>query len=273
MAHLSSLLMPWRAYGALRDQLGSVRGVYLAGDRVRRLDDAGDAKEVVVLLHGFFQTRNVWEVMEDRLRHDGYGVLSFNLCGLACGNSTPSRSTCLSPSGGRQARCIGQPARLRSGAPRSWHSKGGLIARRYVQHYGGDAVASSRWSRWVPPTMARPRRPWGWRFMGLGTPSPAPPERPPAGLARGPCDRAGFVPPLTFRSRRCIPATDLGLPVLVEHAAPTARAKRRTWKTSRSAARAIRSSPGTPTSTGSFEIGWTRPRELWRERHRALAGR
>ena len=28
------------------------------------------------------QTRNVWEVMEDRLRFDGFGVFSLNLGGL-----------------------------------------------------------------------------------------------------------------------------------------------------------------------------------------------
>ena len=36
----------------------------------------------VLLLHGFFQTRNVWEVMEDRLRYDGYCAFSFDLGGL-----------------------------------------------------------------------------------------------------------------------------------------------------------------------------------------------
>ncbi len=136
MAHPSSLLKPWRAYGALRDQLGSIRGVYLASDRVRRFDDAGRDKDVVVLLHGFFQTRNVWEAMEDRLRHDGFSVLSFNLSGLLWRFNTAPVD--------RSARMVADKL---EGLAEQYdfervhivgHSKGGLIARRYVQHYGGD---------------------------------------------------------------------------------------------------------------------------------------
>ncbi|MBW2255046.1 MAG: hypothetical protein JRI25_10665, partial [Deltaproteobacteria bacterium] len=78
----SRFLTPWGTYRALRDQLGSVRGVYLAGNHITRRDDFKDREELVLLLHGFFQTRNIWEVMEDRLRFDGYAVLSFNLGGL-----------------------------------------------------------------------------------------------------------------------------------------------------------------------------------------------
>jgi len=100
----SRFLTPWGTYRALRDQLGSVRGVYLAGNHITRRDDFKDREELVLLLHGFFQTRNIWEVMEDRLRFDGYAVLSFNLGGLlhrfntnpiegCCTASTPTPST------------------------------------------------------------------------------------------------------------------------------------------------------------------------------------
>lgn len=141
MAYPSSLLKPWRAYGALRDQLGSVRDVYLAPDRVVRHDDPSDAREVVVLLHGFFQTRNVWEVMEDRLRHDGFSVLSFNLSGLVWKFNTHPVD--------RSARLVADKLdRLSDHHGFSkvhviGHSKGGLIARRYVQHYGGDQRVKS----------------------------------------------------------------------------------------------------------------------------------
>ena len=90
----------------------------------------------MVLLHGFFQTRNVWEVMEDRLRHDGYSVLSFNLSGLVWHFNTQPID--------RTARLL---AEKMEGLADQYgftrvhvvgHSKGGLIARRYVQHYGGD---------------------------------------------------------------------------------------------------------------------------------------
>ena len=73
---------PLRTWRALRDQLGSLRGVYGAQNRIVRRDDFANFDETVLLLHGFFQTRNVWEVMEDRLRFDGFGVFSFDLGGL-----------------------------------------------------------------------------------------------------------------------------------------------------------------------------------------------
>jgi pimeloyl-ACP methyl ester carboxylesterase len=135
---LSALLRP---YSTLRDQLGSVRGVYLAADRIRRRDDMGAHAELVLLLHGFFQTRNIWEVMEDRLRFDGFGVMSFNLGGLLRKYNT---------------RPIDEIARrtaekIEALADRHkfdrfhvvGHSKGGLIARRYVQEYGGHRRVKS----------------------------------------------------------------------------------------------------------------------------------
>ena len=90
----------------------------------------------MLLLHGFFQTRNIWEVMEDRLRHAGYGVLSFNLGGLFWRFNTHPID--------RSARLVADKLamlRQRHGLGKVHiigHSKGGLIARRYVQSYGGD---------------------------------------------------------------------------------------------------------------------------------------
>ena len=40
----------------LRDQLGSIRRVYLRGNRIVRRDDFARFPETVLLLHGFFQT-------------------------------------------------------------------------------------------------------------------------------------------------------------------------------------------------------------------------
>lgn len=140
MASLTSLLTPWKLYGAVRDQLGSVRGTYLASDRIRRRDDMGRQEELVLLIHGFFQTRNIWEVMEDRLRHDGFGVMSFNLGGLFRFNTHPVD---------KSARLVAdkiESLSRRHGFSRLHiigHSKGGLIARRYVQHYGGDQRVKS----------------------------------------------------------------------------------------------------------------------------------
>jgi triacylglycerol lipase len=140
VAPLRKLLTPWRTYGALRDQLGSLRGVYLARDSVRRRDDMGAREELVLLIQGFFQTRNIWEVMEDRLRHSGYAVMSFNLGGIHRFNTHPIDTS---------AEVVAE--KIESLAERHGfhrlhivgHSKGGLIARRYVQAFGGDRRVKS----------------------------------------------------------------------------------------------------------------------------------
>ena len=141
MAYPSDFLHPLRAVDALRDQLGSVRSVYLAGDRTEKRGDIGHHNETVLLLHGFFQTRNIWEVMEDRLRHDGFGVLSFHLGGLLWRFNTHPID--------HSAQLVAQKLatlRERHGLGRVHiigHSKGGLIARRFVQAYGGDEWVKS----------------------------------------------------------------------------------------------------------------------------------
>lgn len=125
----------------LRDQLGSVRRVYLRGNRIVRRDDFAQHKETVLLLHGFFQTRNVWEVMEDRLRDHGYGVFSFDLGGLLWRfntHSIPDLSASIADK--IEGICA------RTGLERFHivgHSKGGIVARHYVQHHGGDRRVKS----------------------------------------------------------------------------------------------------------------------------------
>ena len=57
-----------RIMRVLRGQLGSVRRVYLRSNRIVRRDDFHTHPETVLLLHGFMQTRNVWQIMEHRLR-------------------------------------------------------------------------------------------------------------------------------------------------------------------------------------------------------------
>lgn len=132
---------PTRAYRALRDQLGSIRRVYARSNRVVRRDDFARFDETVLLLHGFFQTRNVWEIMEDRLRYDGYGVFSFDLGGLFQHFNTRRPSELTEMIAEKIERIC-----MRTGLQRFHivgHSKGGLIARDYVQHYGGAHRARS----------------------------------------------------------------------------------------------------------------------------------
>ncbi|MCO4744137.1 MAG: alpha/beta fold hydrolase [Proteobacteria bacterium] len=132
---------PWGMYRIARDQLGSIRTVYLGSDRVERRGDFHAEGEIVLLLHGFFQTRNIWEVMEDRLRHDGYAVMSFNLGGLLYRFNTHPVD--------HLAKLIADKVdglARRHGFERIHiigHSKGGLVARRYIQAYGGDQRVKS----------------------------------------------------------------------------------------------------------------------------------
>lgn len=138
---VNSPTSPRRAYRALRDQLGSIRRVYVRGDRVVRRDDFAKHEESVLLLQGFFQNRNVWEVMEDRLRYDGFGVFSFDLGGLLNQFNT-QRPEYLAAKIAEKIEGICQRTGLRKFHVIG-HSKGGLVARRYIQSLGGDARVKS----------------------------------------------------------------------------------------------------------------------------------
>lgn len=132
---------PLRAWRALRDQLGSIRKVYLRGDRVVRRDDFAQREDSVLLLHGFFQNRNIWEVMEDRLRYDGFGVFSFDLGGLLNRFNTQRPDDLAEQIAEKIERIC-----ARTGLERFHivgHSKGGLIARRYIQALGGERRVKS----------------------------------------------------------------------------------------------------------------------------------
>jgi len=120
----------------LRNQLGSIRNVYLRGNHINRRDDFSQFPEVVLLLHGFFQTRNIWEVMEKRLRHNNYGVFSLNLGGLLWRFNTRSIEY--------QAQWLAEKIERITTKHKIkkihiiGHSMGGLIAKKYIQEYGGE---------------------------------------------------------------------------------------------------------------------------------------
>jgi hypothetical protein len=125
-----------RLYRVLRDNLGSIRKVYVRGNRIVRRGDFAQHDETVLLLHGFLQTRNVWEVMEDRLRYDGFGVFSFDLGGLFWRFNSRSLGLLAERIGVKIERVC-----ERYGLDRFHvvaHSQGGLLAREYVQQHGGD---------------------------------------------------------------------------------------------------------------------------------------
>ncbi|MFT7521090.1 MAG: triacylglycerol lipase [Kiritimatiellia bacterium] len=130
-----TFLTPNGAYSAGKGQLGSIRSVYLRGNRIHARRDFEDFDEHVLMLHGFFQTRNIFEVLEDRLRHDGYGAMSFDLGGLLGRyNSRPTDQLARMVGDKIDRLCdkYGFDALHVVG-----HSKGGLVARRWIQHFGG----------------------------------------------------------------------------------------------------------------------------------------
>jgi triacylglycerol esterase/lipase EstA (alpha/beta hydrolase family) len=161
-----------RIYHLLRDNLGSIRKVYGGPNQVHQHGDLGEkGKEHVLLLHGFMQTRNVWEVMEDRLRFDGYAVFSFNLGGLFRRfNTVPVSAMAESLAEKIEGLCE------RTGLERFHivgHSKGGILARQLVQHHGCDRRVKSLITLGTPhhgtPTAA-----FGVWITGLGLVSRSP---------------------------------------------------------------------------------------------------
>lgn len=126
----------------LRDQFGSVRRLYLAGNRLqRKVGDFGGGREIVLLLHGFFQTRNLWRVMEARLRDEGYAVMSFAHRGLL-GRLNTRPVDHVAEEVGHKVRRLAR----RHGFTRLrviGHSKGGLVARAWIQRHGGDRFVTN----------------------------------------------------------------------------------------------------------------------------------
>ena len=121
---------------SIRNQLGSIRKIYLRGNAIEKRGDFAQYPETILLLHGFFQTRNIWEVMEKRLRNHGYGVLSLDLGGVLDRFNSNDIDV--------QARWLAQKlegifAKYKFNSLHIiGHSMGGLVARLYIQEYGGD---------------------------------------------------------------------------------------------------------------------------------------
>ena len=118
----------------LLSNFGEVR--YYIGDATVRRDDAGLAGETVLLIQGFFQTRNVMKTLEARLRADGYRVVSFDLGGLFGNFNTRGIHTLARMIDGKIRRI-----QERYGIGRIHvigHSMGGIIARYLVQMAGGS---------------------------------------------------------------------------------------------------------------------------------------
>src|SRR5512134_2835802 len=115
------------------EQLASMLEVPGAENRVEKQTDFSNCPRPVLLLHGWFSARRTFDVLERRLRRDGFGVFSFDLGGargsfLGRGIDDLART--------KVERIYGKHPGL---GPLTivGHSKGGLIAAYYVKKLGG----------------------------------------------------------------------------------------------------------------------------------------
>ena len=128
--------------------LGSVRKLrrhirYLSGyldlapaRRIEKVTDFSQCGRPVLLLYGFFSTRRTFDVLERRLRRDGYCVFSLDLGGLGQSFNTRGIDDLADHVRLKVERLY---ARNPSMGPLTiiGHSKGGLIGSYYVKKLGG----------------------------------------------------------------------------------------------------------------------------------------
>ena len=122
----------------LRKQLRYLSG-YLEGSTgapVRRVRDFGACQRPVLLLYGFFTNRCTFEVLERRLRRDGYCVFSLDLGGIARTFNSRGIDDLAAFVRTKVERIYGRNPRM---GPLTviGHSKGGLIGAYYVKKLGG----------------------------------------------------------------------------------------------------------------------------------------
>lgn len=121
---------------------------YLAGylevesSRIPHLTDFGRCSRPVLLLHGFFATRRTLDVLERRLRRDGYCVFSLNLGGLARTFNTRSIDDLSDFVRFKVERLYDRYPRL-GALSIIGHSMGGLVGAYYLKALGGSRRARS----------------------------------------------------------------------------------------------------------------------------------
>jgi pimeloyl-ACP methyl ester carboxylesterase len=104
--------------------------------RVEKRTDFSRCARPVLLLHGFLSSRRTFDILERRLRRDGYGVFSLDLGGLGGALNTRGIDDLADLVRAKIERIY---ARNPGMGPLTivGHSKGGLIAAYYVKKLGG----------------------------------------------------------------------------------------------------------------------------------------
>jgi triacylglycerol lipase len=108
----------------------------IRSNRVEKRTDFSRCPRPVLLLHGFFTSRRTFDVLERRLRRDGYGVFTLDLGGLGRTLNTRGIDDLADLVRAKIERIY---ARNPGMGPLTvvGHSKGGLIAAYYVKKLGG----------------------------------------------------------------------------------------------------------------------------------------
>lgn len=126
----------WRRFKRELEYLSGYFDFDRKGNDIVRRTDFTRCPRPVLLLYGHMATRRVFEILEARLRRDGYCVWSINLGGLFNAFNTFGIEDCAEKVRDKVERLYGRydlgPLSIIG------HSKGGLIARYYVKRLGGE---------------------------------------------------------------------------------------------------------------------------------------
>jgi triacylglycerol lipase len=120
-------------------RIEEVAAIFDGGVRARRVvkrTDFSACPNPVLLLHGFFTSRRTFDVLEHRLRRDGYGAFSLDLGGVGRALNTRGIDDLADYVRAKVERIYARNPGL---GPLTivGHSKGGLIAAYYVKKLGG----------------------------------------------------------------------------------------------------------------------------------------
>ncbi|MCE9625958.1 MAG: alpha/beta fold hydrolase [Deltaproteobacteria bacterium] len=150
----------------VRRQTGSTVQYFrlaIEGNKVERLTDFKGIKRPVLLLQGYGGTRRVFQVLEQRLRRDGFNVFSLNLGGIFDTFNTkpiPHLAQLVS----KKIESLYKRHNIQEKLVIIGHSKGGLIGRCYLKDFHGDRRVKTL------ITMGTPHNGNPWAMLGLFTP-------------------------------------------------------------------------------------------------------
>jgi len=155
-----------RYINRVRRQTGSTMQYFrlaFEGNKVERITDFKAQRRPVLLLQGFGGTRRVFQILEQRLRRDGFSVFSINLGGIFDTFNTkpiPHLAQLVSD----KIEGLYKRHDIRQKLVIIGHSKGGLIGRCYLKDFNGHRRVKTL------ITMGTPHNGNPWAMLGLLTP-------------------------------------------------------------------------------------------------------